>query len=225
MAKEIVKVILAKKRKVVLDPFCGGLSISHAFLEADPDLIVHCSDYNKDLIDLYRAIIDGTFRPQDRGSISKQEYYDLKLAPPSPLRTFVGYTNSFSGKGYSGVYANHKDGRNLYQDGVNSLLRKLKHRDRMIFSHRPYWDVVAPVEAVIYCDPPYLGTFHQTGWDKFDHDKFFSWAAVQENDCYISELKAPFKCVWEKEIPVSLGTKLNSAGKKPVRTERLFINH
>jgi len=213
IAKEIAPIILQNRPKIVVEPFCGALNVTAAMLELDPKLQVYCSDYNKDLIDMWQAIKSGEFDPAFKEFVSEEEYRALKKAPPSPFRTFVGHACSFGGKGK--VFARDSKETNYYQAAVNSTLRKIKHINRMHFSHKPYWDLVIPKESTIYCDPPYLGTYHQTSWDKFDHDRFFDWASTQENECYISELKTPFKCVWEKQVNQDMG-------KKGKRVERLF---
>lgn len=95
-------------------------------------------------------------------------------------------------------------------------------RTRLITASKDYRDAAADFagdSAVIYCDPPYMGTGGY-GID-FDFEKFRNWAAEYPRPLFISEYQMPtdaFVSVWEKDTRVTFAAQTNSLR----RTERLF---
>lgn len=75
-------------------------------------------------------------------------------------------------------------------------------------------------DAVIYCDPPYLGTTKYSTKD-IDHNAFWDWCRKMSKDNYVfvSEYSAPndFECVWSKETTTSL-----KVHEHEPRVEKLF---
>ena len=79
-----------------------------------------------------------------------------------------------------------------------------------------------PSESIIYCDIPYQGTKVYDSKLAFNYAKFWQWCrdmAKQGHKVFISEYNAPedFKCVWEKEVKVSI-----RPTKTLIQTEKLF---
>lgn len=83
------------------------------------------------------------------------------------------------------------------------------------------WD---PMDAVIYCDPPYRGLAGYRGVGSFDSDIF--WEQVREwssrNIVYVSEVEAPedFRAVMDVSVRGGLR---DSEGNNITRRERLFV--
>jgi DNA adenine methylase len=219
IAKDLAKVILETKPEFVAEPFCGALNITSALLEFDDKVIVHCSDAHKDLIDLWKAIQDGSFVPPQ--TLTKEEWLELKASSiSSPLRTFAGYGCSFSGIWFSG-FASDKTGRNYCANAANSIKKKTKHINRMVFRHCNYQDIVISDNYIIYNDPPYLGTAKPGDGRMFDHEPFWQWVMNLKNICYTSEYVGQGEVVWSKAVETDMHTK--EGNEK--RVEKLFKNH
>lgn len=100
-----------------------------------------------------------------------------------------------------------------------ALLKKLRRCEGVTFQACDYASVAAR-GALIYADPPYLGT---TDYDApFDHPAFWDWCRVmsQENIVIVSEERAPpdFACVLE----LAADGRLKGRGERSARQERLF---
>ena len=89
------------------------------------------------------------------------------------------------------------------------------------FVHKNYSEI-SPVNAIIYCDPPYQGVKQYLNSGNFNYDLF--WDTIREwdknNIVLISELNAPndFNCIWEQEVLRSI-----KAVDKSKSIEKLFI--
>lgn len=85
------------------------------------------------------------------------------------------------------------------------------------YSTKDYRYLNIPDGAVIYCDPPYMGT---GGYGiEFDHEAFWEWCRTASNPIVISEYNAPddFVCIGEHPLRAKV-----SATTAPLRMEKLF---
>jgi len=102
----------------------------------------------------------------------------------------------------------------------NNRITSLDSISNIDFSNLDYRQLVIPEGAVVYCDPPYEGTY---GYGmEFDHAEFWDWCrtvASNGNKVFVSEYNAPgdFKCVDEIKKRVKINDKTS-----PLRTEKLF---
>lgn len=218
IAKFISNVITRDYPSTIIEPFCGALNVSTQLLRDNDFLRVVCSDAHDDLIDMWIAIQNG-WRPPV--SISPEQYQELMKADSSPLRTFVGYGCSFSGKWFGG-FAQDNTGRNYCSNAKNSIDKIIPEIERIEFNKGGYDAQHIPADAVVYCDPPYAGTTKPGERSDFDHDKFWKWVSSLNVDCYVSEYTAPdtFQEVWRKEVKADMRAKPGNEH----RIEKLFFH-
>jgi DNA adenine methylase len=199
-----------RKGKDYIEPFCGANWIVSGMTGNRT-----ASDLSEDLILLWQALQQGWIPPT---AISEQEYNDLKNAPASALRGFVGYGLSFSGKWFGG-YARNSHLRDYCANARGSLLKILDSIKDCSFVHCDYSFYDSTVEnCLIYCDPPYAGTTKYR-FD-FDHSKFWNWVreTSKRNTVVVSEYSAP------EDIPLALeiSTKTDLRGANQDRIERVY---
>ena len=179
------------------------------------------SDMHPDLVLMWQALLDGWVPPM---TVSRELYYELKAAEPSPLRGFAGFGCSFGGRWFEG-YATAR-GDDYCGQSRRAVLRKAEAmRDAGVrVVQRDYVDLDPGPGALIYCDPPYAGTTPYSELPPFDTAAFWSrareWAAA---GCVVlvSEYTAPddVPCIWERPAKVSLRRDNNALPA----TERLFV--
>ena len=195
------------------EPFCGMCSV----MENINAINRYGSDLQPDLILLLSAIQSGWLPPT---VVSEEEYDELKKAEPSPLRGFVGFGCSNSGKFFGG-YARDKTGRNYAQNAHNSIIKKGAKLNNVSFTNKQYNDL-SITNSVIYCDPPYDNTTGFTVGD-FNSQDFWDWVRIMSKDniVFVSEYNAPddFNVVWKKTVKTDMN---NSSLKKIARIEKLY---
>jgi DNA adenine methylase len=219
-AKELLPIILKDRKpgQWYVEPFAGGMNMID---KVDGNRIA--SDTHKSLIALFSGVVNGHELPD---IITEEEYRAARfLSDYSPLKGFIGFGCSYSGKWFGG-YARGNDNagtpRNYALESKNNIL---KQRDKLLgvkFFDLPYNDLEIPRDSIIYCDPPYEGTTSYK--DKFNHEKFWEWCrgmSFQGHSIFISEYNAPgdFKCVWQKVVNNTLVQ--NTGSKQGV--EKLFV--
>jgi len=196
IAKRIAAVILAttNKRKRLIEPFVGGGGTLAVLAPHFQQFIA--VDEHRDLILMFKALQDGWEPPSD---ISETRYKELREAPASAERGFVGFGPSWGGKWFGG-YA-RGDGRNYADETRRSLLRDRDAWKHGCFLWADYAAVSAGADDVIYCDPPYDGTtgYSGTPWNR---QQFFDTAtkwAKSGASVFLSEYDAPepWECLWE----------------------------
>lgn len=224
ISKHILPIILEnlKPDQYFVELFCGGCNftdkVNHPYVIAN--------DINSSLIALWQALQKGWIPPK---WISKDEYYDIKdnqyVFEPE-LVGWACFCCSYSGKPFSGFAGEHIPDtgvlRNYQTETYNYVLKQIEKLQSVVFTNLPYDEVVIPEGSIIYADPPYKGT---TGYRvKFDHERFYSWARIQQN-LFISEYWMPedFIEIWSGILRSSLSANgLYGGSKKTV--EKLFIH-
>ena len=199
--------------RIFVEPFCGGANITAAM--SGPRI---ASDLCEDIVLLWSAVADGWEPPT---TVSESEYRDAKKAPPSALRGFIGFGCSFGGKFFGG-YA-RSGTRNYAMNAHNAIMKKAKNLQGVSFLHRAYSEC-APVNSLVYCDPPYANTTQGYSCALFDSGLFWNtmqhWAS-KGNMVLVSEYAAPefAREVWSIETKTDMHCVV---GKEP-RIEKLFL--
>lgn len=99
-------------------------------------------------------------------------------------------------------------------------LQKLEQLERLELTNLDYRQVKIKPNSVIYCDIPYEGTGDYGS--TFDHDRFFDWAAAQDDPLFISEYNVDdprFHLIKE----IKHRTNFSGGGSSEVK-ERLYCN-
>lgn len=135
-----------------IEPFVGGCNIPPALTALSLPKV--CLDIDPDIEILFKAVQSGWLPPQE---ISREEYYSLKVSPPSPLRSFVAFCCSFGGKKWGGYAAPNPKNPNYAYGSYKWFLRIAPSIQGVIFKTIDY-RVLKPERALIYCDPPYANT-------------------------------------------------------------------
>jgi len=174
IAKDIAARITGDGHKVVVEPFCGGLNVTAALVQAGAQVVA--LDGNLALINMYKAYESG-WRPP--ATVSEEEYRRLKETkdPKDPMTAFAGFACSFSGRYFEG-YARSKRGDDYVAQATRGLVKKfnaigphgawIEHCD---YRNLPIFDGWA-----IYADPPYANVTPYSGMPKWDSAEFWETA-------------------------------------------------
>ena len=211
------------------EPFVGGANIIDKIKCKNK----YASDNNEYLIELYNNLDKINDIPD---FITKEHYSEVRDCFNKKLDTYpkwyigaIGFLASYNGRFFDGGYAKSgyektKNGqryRNYYQESKRNILKQMPNLKDIIFEYKNYHDL-HPVNAVIYCDPPYQGVKQYANSLKFDYDEF--WDTIRDwskrNIVLISEENAPddFKCIWNYEVSRSI-----KATNKSKSIEKLFV--
>jgi DNA adenine methylase len=186
---------------------------------------VHLSDAHEDLALLWRAMVQGWVPPHH---LTREEWEELKReGSPSALRGFAGYGASFGGAWFKSYAADNIATGNHYACASSrSLQRKAAKFAHAQIRHADYTEagVHAGPDTVIYCDPPYAGTYPYKAVGRFDNDSFWRTARRWSEAgalVLVSEYTAPegWTPVWSAEIP----TTMNQGVSAGTATEQLFL--
>jgi len=189
IGKYLSPVILSYPHQRIIEPFCGGLSMSVLLQPAI------CSDASRPLINLLTAVRAGWSPPL---VLSEERYKELQMRRSDiddPEVVYAGFCGSWGGKWWGGYARSHQ--RQI--DPVGAARRKLLERMQAISQteilHADYQELPYVSGDVVYCDPPYAGTTDgYAGTGVFDHDAFWDWArrCVERNiTVIVSEYTAP----------------------------------
>ena len=201
IAKHIIPIMLEHRTpgQWFVEPFCGGCSVT-ALVSGNRI----ANDLHTPLIAMWQAVQQGWVPPQ----YVDQIFYNLIRKHPNryplPLQAFVGFGCSFGGD-YFHSYAHYSKGKLEVRYSKNSVLKKAKKMNDVIFTNDNYLDMILPQNSIVYCDPPYANTLGYIT-KNFDHKKFWNrmrWV-TRNHTVFISEYEAPddFECIWEREIQV-----------------------
>ena len=184
------------------------------------------ADINYYLIALFQALQKGWLPPTE---VTREEYMHMKnnkTEYPPELIGFAGFNCAFGAYFFSG-YARCKRGDNYALRGHNNLLKQLPNIQDVEFYHCSYEELDIPRNSLIYCDPPYAKTTTYKNSEgkikRFNHERFFEWCIQKKADghiVFLSEADAPFECLWEKDIEITVSNK--DITDKRSRIERLY---
>jgi DNA adenine methylase len=156
-------------------------------------------------------------------SVSDAEYRAGKVSGVVDRRhALIAFGCSFGGKKWGG-YARNDRLNDYVRAARNGWRRKFDriHSVDTVVVLSDYAALTVPDGAVVYCDPPYVGTtgYAGHGWDP---ERFYAWVEALSVRCsvYVSEYAAPshWVQVWEREHAASLSEDDNTRRV----TERLF---
>lgn len=213
LAKDLAKVINTFSVSSYHEPFCGMFNVGSQVIIPRRS----GADTHPDLILLLNAVRDGWNGPE---VVSEEDYSLLKNAEPSPVRAFVGFGCSNSGKFFGG-YARESTSRNFANNARSSLGNLRAKIQGVTFCQQSYDEYDGDAE-LLYCDPPYAGT---TGFTvgAFDSAAFWKWVKkrARKSIVLVSEYVGPdwAKPIWEKPVKTDMNAK---EGGKLSRVEKLF---
>ena len=202
-----------------VEPFAGGCNLLAQVRHPDR----RANDVNTYVMQLMAALRDG-WQPPDR--ISEAEYAAIRANPVAYDPALVGFVSvgcSYSGKvwgGYARGAASGGAARNYCRESRDNCLQQAPLLAGVEFTSMDYRELAVPAGAVVYCDPPYLGTTSYR--EGINHDEFWRWAGHLADTCrvYVSEYAAPdgWAPVWSKKVTSSL---TRDTGSKSA-VEKLF---
>ena len=209
----------------MIEPFCGGLSMTCAMIKEIPLVQVIASDAAPGLITLYEAVRSGWVPPQE---LSREQWAALKTraGEDDRLVAFAGFGCSFNG-----VYFASYGEPSFARQAAAGLERKIGVCSKVRFLARPYQEISVDDPCVIYCDPPYRNTdpsayrsLKFTDHARFDSDAFWVWCREQAHrgaHVLVSEYAGPVwaRTVWERPLSCLTGA---HAGNVSTAVERLF---
>ena len=220
IAKELLTVMLENTDgiNVFYDVCCGGANL----IDKVPSKFKRIGiDNNKYIIALLNALKDGWQPPK----ITEEIYKFIKSNQESISDHLVGYAGfqlSFGCRWFDS-YSKNKKGYDYQSAAQRGCLKQSQNLQGIEFICSSYDKINYRKDSIIYIDKPYEGKakYHK---NDFPHTNFWDWCrgmAKQGYRLYVSEYNAPddFKCIWEKEITVTLAKDSNN--KKA--TEKLFI--
>lgn len=228
IAKYLLPIILKdrKENQYYVEPFVGGANMID---KVDGNRIG--ADVNKDLINLLNGLKEG-WTPKE--SYSKEEYLQAKNGLNKCLveTGYISINCSYSGK-YWGRYAGQSETKQGLRDYTNeaykNVIKQAPFLKGIEFINCNYSELEIPNSSIIYCDPPYEGTYSEIeGYftNKFNHKDFWEWCREKSKEghqVFISEYNAPddFECIWSQEVKSSLSANGKTGGNK-VSIEKLF---
>lgn len=209
-----------------VEPFVGGANMID---KVEGNRIG--ADFNKDLINLLNGLQSGWL---PKKSYTKDEYVSAQKGNnPCEIETgYIAFNCSYSGK-YWGRFAGKsntaKGVRDYTNESYKNVIKQAPNLESTKFIHTSYEGLILPDNSIIYCDPPYEGTYSDVeGYGKlsFNHDDFWQWCRDKSKEghtVFISEYNAPddFRCIWQQEVKSSLSANGKSGGSKK-SVEKLF---
>jgi site-specific DNA-adenine methylase len=208
------------------EPFCGMLGvyqhIPDLFNDYKPKLKYKAGDINKSVVMMWKSAQKG-WKPKTK--VSEKRYNQLKVAPDSAEKGYVGHQYSFGGQFFNGFapkYGKNPDSA-IASNNVHKIATKLNN---VVLYNKSYTYFSNLKGYVIYCDPPYEKTnsrFYETHKKKsFDSEEFWEWcrSMAEENIVFVSSYNSPkdFEEVFSSTHKL---TGINTTKKK--RTEKLFL--
>ena len=100
-------------------------------------------------------------------------------------------------------------------------LHRLQSLKNLKITKSDYRRVFIPEDAVIYCDPPYIGTTNEYG-NNVDYEEFYQWCERQENLVVVSEYTMPK----DRFVRVAMKEKrqtLSATANNKIKEEGLYV--
>ena len=225
IAKYILPIMLKEANEkgmtTWVEPFVGGANMIDKVTNNFQRIGI---DYNVHTIEALIAIRDLVDKLPNQ--LTEDEYKQLKGSEPEPIKSWLRFVCSYSGKFDNGFA---RQGNPLkyrsepIEEGLRNAQKQSPNLQGVKFINGSYDEYSDFENCLIYCDPPYEGTTsYKTG--TFDHPKFWDWCRKmsEKNLVFVSEYKAPddFICVWEGEVKTNFASQRDEATHKAV--EKLF---
>jgi len=221
IAKHILPIMLEHKTPEMtwVEPFVGGANMID---KVEGKRIGN--DYNTYIYSLLVALQNNWQPPIE---ITEEYYKNIKAKKEDYEPHLVGYVGSqlTFGATWFGTYRRDKVGKRNYSDEARrNVLKQAPKLKGIDFYNLNYLDLEIPLSSIIYCDPPYEGTFSYEKGKTFDHKVFWQWCRDKSKEghiVFVSEYNAPedFECIWSKELKQVIN---NTSDKTPKPIEKLF---
>lgn len=202
------KAIDDSQATIYIEPFVGGANIIDKIrcnrrIGADrSDTLIALLNQASD--DFSKVLPEGSRELWDKG----KNYVKNGIMPEDMSLADIGameFFSSFSNRGFPGGYAKNTSTRNYFQEARKNMEKQAPYLKGIEFYCKNYWELPETENAVIYCDPPYIGT-KQYGYatqEKFDHNRFWEWVRERSknNIVFVSEQTAPedFDIIWQQD--------------------------
>lgn len=222
IAKHLLPIILKDRKpgQWYVEPFVGGANMID---KVEGNRIG--ADVNEFLIRALVLIRDNpNLIPRSNLDYTKEMYLKARLSDLSnPVDCFAMFNYSF-GSTFKGSWAQNKRGTDYVKECVKNVLIQSKRLQGVKILQSEYSKLQIPYKSIIYCDPPYRGTFKYKGTNPFNHDLFWQWCrdkAKEGHQVFISEYSAPddFICVWSMSLNSNANAKATG-----VAIEKLFVH-
>lgn len=187
IAKQLLEVVLADRRpgQLYVEPFCGGCN---TLRHVDGPCLA--SDGNPYVIAMWRALQAGWLPPDYLG---ERQYYHVKMLRDWYAPELVGFVGG--GCGFSGKFFGRFDTRpgcthSACEQSREVVLKQAADMDDVEFRHASYHELDIPPGSLVYCDPPYAGTFgYRYSSKDFEEGEFVEWCLNLSKTCevYVSE--------------------------------------
>ena len=220
IAKKLAEAILPHtKGRVLIEPFCGGMSATVALQPAA------ASDASKPLIDLILAVRVGWEPPTEVSEEAYKLSRTKELSECNVTDAFHLICCSFGGKWKGGLARGGKSepNRNFALEGRNVLVRKVKATLNVDFRCVSYNEYKTQAGQVFYCDPPYEGVTNGYATGPFDSAAFWNWARQGADNgalIFVSEFTAPDWAEVHAEFPSK--TDLGKKSGDQTTVEKLY---
>lgn len=200
--------------------FCGACNVE-SLVNFDNIIL---NDKNEYLMAMWQDFFNGR---EFKNKISKEEYYYIKehCKDDKGLYGLIGFGSSFSGKFWGG-YASG-EGRNFADEAIRGNIKITNNlkKHNTILSNKDYKDVKIPINAVVFCDPPYFNTTKYSKGMSIDYTEFWNYMRElsKSNLVFISEEQAPedFIPIFEKEQRRFV---CRDKDNQKISTEKLFVH-
>tara|TARA_R110002111_G_scaffold26744_4_gene57625 strand:+ start:1808 stop:2530 length:723 start_codon:yes stop_codon:yes gene_type:complete len=222
IAKHILPIMLKNRKEGQwwVEPFVGGANMID---KVDGNRLG--ADISQHLIIALLMVRDEPeLIPKNNKEYTKEMYIKARTSElTNPVDCFAMFNYSF-GATFKGSWAKNSKGTDYVKECVKNILVQSENINGVDLMCCGYQDLGIPSNSLIYCDPPYKGTFKYKGTKSINHDVFFEWCRdkVKEgHTVFISEYNAPedFICVWKKEVNSNANAKSTNRA-----IEKLFVH-
>lgn len=217
---DILPIMLDGEHSTFVDVFCGGCNVID---HVPVDYRRIANDINTYLIAMWRHLVNGnfpelpTYIPIDYYKRAYFCYHGLNTDFSKAEVGWIGYVGSRNGRFFDGGYSGHavmcKKGkpRDYIAESIRNIMAQIRPLMGVEFYSVDFTQLEIPPHSIIYCDPPYRGTYRYKSVKPFNHERFYNWCrqmSEKGHKVYVSEYNMPadFECIWEKQITNSIHT-------------------
>lgn len=210
-AEAIISKIPKKKYNTYFEPFVGGGSVLAKVLQSDIEFEKYiCSDYNKDLINLWNTIKDKPIEliyhyttlwneanHEDSTPESRRDYFykirsrfNIERDPKDFMYIMRTTTNGMPRYNQKNEFNNsfHITRKGMKPETLEKIIlswSKLLNEHNVQFIHRSYEDVKPEIDDFVYLDPPYANTKGMY-FGAIDYDRLWNWLHLNYFDFLLS---------------------------------------